>query len=178
MNLEECLDKIQDPRRKEGMRHNLHQMFSMILISGLCGHFGGRPVARFSKSNSLVFIEELKLKHKPPSHVSFSFFLNHVPQGELIEAFHSWTSSYVPLSHMENISGDGKALKSTKTDNQGKSFQAIVTLFAQESGLAHSIAEYRNDKKSEIHVIQFLIERLRDMGVTIFLDALHCQKKQ
>jgi len=178
MSLEECLKEIQDPRRKEGLRYNLHQMFSMLVISGLCGHFGGRAVARFSKSNSTLFTKELKLKHQPPSHVSFSSFLNRIPQSALISAFHKWTTNYVPLSATDNISGDGKSLKSTKGDNKGKSFQAIVTLFTHKSGLAHSIAEYRNEKKSEIHVVQFLLERLKDMGITIFLDALHCQKKQ
>lgn len=177
MSLEECLQEIKDPRRKEGMRHNLHQMFSMILISGLCGHFGGRPIAYFSKVNNELFTQELKLKHPTPSHVSFSHFLNIIPQSSLIDAFHKWTSKYVPLNK-ENISGDGKALKSTKGDKEGRSFQSIVTFFTQESGLAHSIAEYKNEKKSEIHIVQSLLNRLKNMGVTLYLDALHCQKKQ
>ena len=59
MSLEESLLSIQDPRRKEGMRHNLYQMFSMIILSGLCGHFGARGVRRFSKANSKIFKELL-----------------------------------------------------------------------------------------------------------------------
>ena len=68
-----------------------------------------------------------------------------------------------------------KALKSTTYYN-GSSFQAVVTFFTHQSGLSHSIATYRNEKVSEIHIVQFLLDRLKDMGVTMYLDAVHCQK--
>lgn len=177
MRLIESLGLVNDPRRKEGMRHNLYQMFSMILLSGLCGHFGARGVERFSKAHANKFVELLKLKHPVPSHTSFNTFMNSIPDEELINAFHSWTSDYVPLKK-EGVSGDGKALKSTLGDKKGRSFQAVVTFFTHKSGLAHSISTYKNEKASEIHVVQFLLDRLKDMGITIYLDAVHCQKKQ
>lgn len=176
MSLINSLQKIKDPRRKEGMRHNLYQMFSMIVLSGLCGHFGARGIERFSKAYEKPFTDLLFLKHPVPSHTSFNTFLNNIPQVELITAFHEWTNSYVPLEK-EGISGDGKALKSTLGDKKGRSFQAVVTFFTHESGLAHSIATYRNEKASEIHVVQFLLNRLQDMGIVMYLDAVHCQKK-
>lgn len=121
MRLIESLGLVNDPRRKEGMRHNLYQMFSMILLSGLCGHFGARGVERFSKAHANTFAELLKLKHPVPSHTSFNTFLNSIPGEELINAFHSWTNDYVPLEK-EGVSGDGKALKSTLGDKKGRSF--------------------------------------------------------
>jgi hypothetical protein len=177
MGLIESLASVNDPRRKVGMRHNLYQMFSMIVLSGLCGHFGARGVERFSKAYEKPFTDLLCLKHPVPSHTSFNTFLNTIPQSELIAAFHKWTNSYVPLQK-EGLSGDGKALKSTLGDRKGRSFQAVVTFFTHDSGLAHSIATYKNEKTSEIHVVQFLLDRLQDMGITMYLDALHCQKKQ
>jgi len=177
MSLIESLSLVTDPRRREGMRHNLYQMFSMIVLSGLCGHFGARGVERFSKAYEKPFTDLLCLKHPVPSHTSFNTFLNTVSQSELIAAFHHWTNSYVPLGK-EGVSGDGKALKSTTEAHKGRSFQAVVTFFTHESGLAHSIATYRNEKASEIHVVQFLLDRLQDMSITMYLDAVHCQKKQ
>ena len=185
MSLEESLLGIQDPRRRQGMRYNLYQMFSMILLSGLsrgfgtsCGHFGARGVERFSKAHSGTFEELLKLKHPIPSHTSFNTFLKDIPNEALISAFHGWTSNYIPLEELQGggVSGDGKALKST-TDYNGSSFQAVVTFFTHQSGLAHSISTYRNEKTSEIHIVQFLLDRLKDMGITMYLDAVHCQKK-
>ena len=78
MRLEQCLLEIPDPRRKEGMRHNLPQMFSMLILSGLCGlcgYFGGRPTAKFSQANKAVLTKQLNLKHPPPSHSSAACFM-------------------------------------------------------------------------------------------------------
>lgn len=178
MSLLECLSKIEDPRRAEGLRYSLLQMFSMLILSGLCGHFGGRPVRRFTHANGEIFIKELALKHPIPSHVSFSTFLNSIPKEDLIRVFHAWTASFVPLEKGTDISGDGKALRSTNLDKKGEDFDSIVSFFCQESGLIHSIAEYRNAKKGEGEIVRLLLIRLKDMGLTLHLDALHCQKKQ
>ena len=62
MTLEECLLEIEDFRRDQGKRHSHHQMFSMLIISNLCGHFGGRGVARLTRIHKEIFKECLGLK--------------------------------------------------------------------------------------------------------------------
>ena len=180
MCLEKHLSNVDDFRRSQGLRHKMHQMFGMIIISNLCGHFGGRPIARFTDAYANTFIEELQLKYPPPSHVSFSTFINGVDEAQMIDAFNSWTAEVIPLSKGESVSGDGKALGSTVTDANGKKqdFQAVVSLFCQQSGLVYALERYRNGKASEANVVRFLITQLKNMGVTFFLDALHTQKKR
>ena len=179
MTLESCLQQITDPRRSQGKRISFVQLFSLIVICNLCGHLGGRAVARFAKNYQSSFTEQLCLKHKVPSHVTISDFINRVNQQEMIEAFNKWTSNYVPLKKGEAISGDGKALGSTVTNtySQHQDFQAIVSLFCQRSGLVYAIEQYKNKKVSEANVVRFLVKKLKGMGLNIFLDALHCQKK-
>lgn len=179
MTLEEALSEVKDPRRAKGMRIDLQQMFSMIMLANLCGYFGGRPVARFVKYHEEALSEELKLRHRVPSHVTFTDLINRIDQNQFIAAFNKWAESYVPLEKGELVSGDGKALASTVTDKHGNNqdYQAIVSLFCQKSGLVRSLSEYRNKKKSEIGVVIFLITKLKEMGITLFLDALHTQKK-
>ena len=63
MTIQEALSKIEDPRRSVGMRVNLNQMLSMVVLANLCGYFGGRPIARFLKAQEAVLKDELKLKH-------------------------------------------------------------------------------------------------------------------
>lgn len=180
MDLGHYFTKIADFRRSQGRRYTKEQMFGMIVISNLCGYFGGRGVARFTEHNQTTFIEELNLKHPPPSHVSFSTFINGVDETQMVNAFNAWTAQAIPLDKGARISGDGKALRSTVTDANSKKqdFQAIVSLFCQESGLVYALERYRNGKSSEINVVRFLINQLHSMGVTFFLDALHIQKKQ
>ena len=180
MSLYEIFQEVQDPRRKEGLRTTLPQMFSMIIISNLCGHFGGRPIARFSKLYSDTFTDELGLRHGVPSHVIFSDILKRVDSTELIGAFNKWARDFVPLKKGDSVSGDGKALASTVANEHGSSqdFQAVVSIFCHESGLVRAIGEYRNRKESEINIVRFLIEKLNGMGLVFYLDALHTQKKQ
>lgn len=180
MSLYEIFEGIKDPRRKEGLRTTLPQMFCMIIISNLCGHFGGRPIARFSQLYNDTFRDELGLKHKVPSHVIFSDILKRVDSTELIDAFNKWAKDFVPLKKGDLVSGDGKALASTVTDQHGSSqnFQAVVSIFCQESGLVRAIGEYQNSKESEINIVRFLIGQLNGMGLVFYLDALHTQKKR
>jgi len=180
MCIEKHLLKIEDFRRSQGLRHKKHQMFAMIVISNLCGYFGGRPVAQFTGAYAATFIEELQLKYPPPSHVSFSTFINGVDESQMIDAFNSWTAEVIPLEKGEPVSGDGKALRSTIKDAHGKKqdFQAVVSLFCQQSGLVYALERYRNGKASEANVVRFLITQMNNMGVTFYLDALHTQKKR
>lgn len=180
MSLYELFTEIKDPRRKEGLRTNLPQIFCMITISNLCGYFGGRPIARFAKAYSKTFISELNLKHGIPSHVIFTDVLNRVDSKGLIKAFNKWASDYVPIEKGELLSADGKALACTVSHQNGsqQNFEAVVSIFCQKSGLVRAIEQYQNSKESEIDVVRFLIEHLDGKGMTFHLDALHAQKKQ
>lgn len=180
MNLEMCLSEIKDPRRSQGQRISLIQALSMIIVSNLCGYFGGRQISKFAKSYESTFTELLNLKHGVPSHVTISWIINNIDDRELIAAFKKWAAPLVKSKNGYMFSGDGKALGSTLKNSQGKSqsFEAIVSLFCQESGLVYSLEKYENNKESEIDVVRFLIKELEGMGVMFYLDALHTQKKR
>jgi hypothetical protein len=153
----------------------------VIIISNLCGYFGGRPISKFAKSYAKVFKKEFGLKHPIPSHVTISGIINAVDQAQLIGVFKLWTSSFVPLAKGDALSGDGKALGSTLIGGRmgkNQNYQAIVSLFCQKSRLVYSLERYNSSKESEINVVRFLIKELKDMKLTLFLDALHTQKKQ
>lgn len=181
MNLMTILkEEVKDPRRRQGLRYHLDQLFTMTIMANLCGCLGGRPVEKFSKNHEDALTDLLNLKHGIPSHVVFSNIMNRVDENQLINAFNRWTADYVPLKKGELLSGDGKALGSTVEHGtgSGQKFQAVVSIFCQESGLVYAVQQYQNAKESEINVVRFLIKKLHNMGVTMFLDALHTQKKR
>ena len=182
MNLSECFSQIPDPRRSVGLRIDLNQLLSMVTLSYLCGGTGYRPVARFCKVHSELLTEVLLLRHGVPSHVTFREILMNIDQPALIEAFNSRASQYVDLSLGDWVSGDGKTLCSTVSDCHGKNqdFQAVVSIFGQQSGLIYAVEEYHNKskEKGEMDVLRFLIDKLSGMGITLTVDALHTQKKR
>ena len=178
MTLESCLSEIKDPRRLQGQRISLSQLLSIIIISNLCGYFGGRPISKFAKSYASTFRATLGLRHGIPSHVTISAIINNIDQAELISAFKKWASQLVKLEGGDMFSGDGKALGSTVSNAQNKNqeLQAIVSIFCQKSGLVYSLERYENNKESEINVIRFLVKELEGLGITFYFDALHTQK--
>ncbi len=182
MTLLEALSMVKDPRREQGMRTDLAQIFCMVVLSYLCGYKGYRPVGKFSKLHEELFIKELSLRHGVPSYVTFREVIMRVDEAELIEAFNKWSETYVPLEKESWVSGDGKVLGSTVVNPNGKGqdFEAVVSLFCQKSGLVRALEHYRNKTKEtgEGSIARFLIEKLRGMGIIFSLDALHTQKKR
>lgn len=178
MTLIEAFNGLADPRRAEGRRSSLGQIFSMVVVSNLCGYLGYRPVAKFCKANESVMVDALGLKHGVPSHVTFRDLLQRTDSKKLIEQFNAWSAFYVPLEAGDWISGDGKALGSTieNMHDSGQDFQAVVSMFCQQRGLVRVIGEYRNAKKSEVEVLRNLLQHLKDAGAIIRTDALHTQK--
>lgn len=163
-------EDVTDPRRGQGLRTTLPQIFSMIIICNMCGYFGGRGVADFAKIHEETFTKQLKLKHGVPSHVTFSDVLNRTSEKQLIAAFNKWTQDFVPLKKGDKISGDGKALGSTVANSQSgnQTFTGIVSLFCQQSGLVQSIQRYENAKESEIGIVQYLTNQLKVKGLVLF----------
>lgn len=180
MNLSECFSQLEDPRRSVGLRTSLDQLLCMVTLGYLCGYGGYRPLARFCKTHAKSFISALSLRHGVPSHVTFRTVLQDLDEQALIDAFNSWAETYVELSPSDWVSGDGKTLNSTVSDCHGKSqdFQAVVSIFSQQSGLVYALEQYRNKskEKAETDVVRFLIGKLTGMGLTLTLDALHTQK--
>ena len=182
MTLIEALSGVEDPRRSQGLRTDLEQIFYMAIISYLCGHKGYREISKFCKSEQGVFTEKLSLRHGVPSHVTFWQVLTGVDEVGVVKAFNLWSEDYVPLRKESWVSGDGKVLGSTvvNANGKGQDFQAVVSLFSHESGLVRSLKDYRNKTKEtgEGSVARFLIEQLAGMGIIFSLDALHTQKKR
>jgi len=178
MILFSALSRLKDPRRAQGLRTNLTQILTMTILSYLCGHTGYRSISRFCKSHAEFLTSCLCLKHEVPSHVTFRYVLQHIDQAALIEAFNLWASNFQESEELTFISGDGKSLGSTlrNSQNSSQSFEAVVSLFNQQSGLVYSLQKYSNEKVSEIGVVEFLVQELKAKGLVICLDALHGKK--
>ncbi len=78
------------------------------------------------------------------------------------------------------LSIDGKVLCSTVSDvnNCKQNFQSIVSAFCSSKDIVVLCKDYENNKSNEIKAAQDLIDQLEIKGITMTLDALHCQKKQ
>lgn len=182
MSLEEFFLSIEDPRRSQGLRTDVSQILTMAVVSYVCGHFGYRGVGRFCRLNKEVFIEELKLRHGVPSHVTFREVLSRIDGAKVIQAFNKWAGGIKNLEIGESMSVDGKTLGSTVVDTQGskQDFEGVVSLFSHQSGLVHAVEHYKrkSKEKGEAPLARQLMSALKDKGIVFTMDALHTQKKR
>ena len=182
MTLLEGLSGLKDPRRNQGKRTGLIELLVMSILSICCGSVGYRGISRFCKVHQKELTDLLSLKHSIPSHVTFSTVLQKISLSEFISLFNNWSNDFCVNTTGDWICADGKVLRSTVSDchSTTQDFQAIVSLFCQNSGLVYKLDSYHNKEKAvgEQSIIRSMVSKMKDLGMIITLDALHSQKKQ
>lgn len=178
MELKELFESIPDYRRGAGKRFPLKAILWMLFLGICCGYTGYRSIAKFMESNEVFFSSEFNLKHGVPSYVTIREILQGLEKTKIKESFNQW-SSQASLSKYEWLSGDGQALRSTviSAHDSAQNFIALVSLFCQKTGLVYRMEEFRSKKKDEASIIRLMLADLKDKGIILTLDALHCQKK-
>lgn len=179
-NIESFIKKVKDPRRKQGVRYPFSALVTMMLLGVASGHSGYRPLSRFMEANLTFFEKHFFLKYGVPTYGMLRDLIEGINKQEIVHLFNEWSAQTIKIEPGEWVSGDGKLLISTITDvhNSKQDFVSMVSLYAQDLGLCLFIQDYQSKKKSEIHVLEAMLDHLKGKEVTITLDALHCQKKQ
>jgi hypothetical protein len=94
--------------------------------------------------------------------------------------FNVWSQQELSIDEGELMAMDGKSLKSTSVGGNSsyQNFVSIVSVYSHHHGwvLRHQVIE--NKQKSELEVLEELVQELSGKKVVITLDALHCQKKR
>jgi hypothetical protein len=180
-SLLEFIKGLPDKRRGAGQRHQLEFGILIIIMSMMSGYIGIRAIGDFAERNKAALIESLKPK-KPrvPSFSTIRRIMLQLNFAELREIFYQWSLQYVEPKEEEYYSIDGKSIRSTVTNihDEKQNFISMVTVFSQNRKQVLTQQKYQNKKISEIGIVQGLIEELDLQGITLTMDALHCQKKQ
>ncbi len=179
MTLHEALSGFKDHRRKQGQRFPIASYLEMIVLAGMSGYFGINSIGRFIKNNADYFIERYNLLHGVPSQTGIYNFLKELNYEELNKVLVKWMRQYTDDDDVW-MSIDGKALASTvaNANNSKQDYKSIVSLFCNNKSIVVSTKGFDNKKDNEIGAVQELIETLEMKGITMTLDALHCQKKR
>ena len=179
MSLYECFVEVPDPRKESGLRLPLPALLCMITMCYMSGYSGYRSTATFMKGNEDEFMEMFNLKHPPIRRTQLRTVLQVLDFKAINKAFFKWMNNFVTIEEGEWLSGDGKALASTVKDAHGSAqdFEMMVRLFNQKLQVVTGMTTTRS-KKGEMKAMQNLLKNLELKGVTITMDALHCQKKQ
>ena len=174
------LQRVSDPRTKEGIRHQIKDVLLMCIMAIMSQRYGYRAMGRFMKRHEKEFTELLHLKHGVPSYVTIRDVLQRIDFAQFCEVFNEWAGQYMDLCKGNTLALDGKAIRSTVTacSSAQQNFISLVSVFASQRGIVIRCGKIENNKESELPTARALIEAL-DIGQELYtLDALHCQKKQ
>jgi predicted transposase YbfD/YdcC len=174
----QLFEGVNDPRRSNAKRHDLHEMLMIALLSVLCGGEGCHDMSLFGRSKEKFLRRFMALNHGIPSHDAFSDLFNAldpksfqpVMQRLLGDFAHNLGGGSDPV-----IAIDGKALRRSFDKASGKSPLHLVQAFATEARLV--LGQVAVDQKSnEITAIPELLALLDVKGRIITADAMHTQR--
>jgi hypothetical protein len=177
--LEKFILKLEDTRRKQGIRYPFNSMMLMILIGVSAGHSGYRPLQRFMAANQAFFESHLNLPHGVPATMGLRRFIQKLKKDDIVKAFNEWAKECNPIQENSWIAADGKSLGSTKKGLHTKEQTVVnmVSFYVPQTGICLNTGDYELKKVAEIATIESMLSIFDNKKVIFTMDALHCQKK-
>lgn len=165
---------VEDPRRSNATRHDLHEMLMIGLLSTLCGGEGCSDMALFGRMKEPFLRTFMRLEHGIPSHDAFSDLFNALDpqafQGVMVRLTQSVAEQLGDV-----IAVDGKSVRHSFDKAKDKSPLHLVQAFAAHSRLV--LGQVATDAKSnEISAMPALLQMLSLKGRIMTADAMHTQR--
>lgn len=169
----ECFAALEDPRTGNARQHDLQELLFIALLTCLCGGQTCVDMADFAEAKEELLRGFLKLAGGVPSHDTFSRIFRLLEPKAFHAAFQRFMAAFAK-SKPKVVAVDGKSLRRS-FEKAGKSSPLhLVSAWASEERLVlgqMAVAEASN----EIEAVPALLALLDLDGVTVTVDAMHCQ---
>ena len=173
-----ALDRIPDPRRRQGRRYGLAHLLLFSVLAVLAGATSYRRIRLFIG----VHRERLNATfdarfRRAPAVNTLRALLHALDPAELEAAFrrHAERLDGAPAAPGRRVVAlDGKTLRGSFDHLDDRAAAQVLSAFAGEAALI--LAHQEIAAGDEVAAAQALIERLGLRGVLFTADALHCQK--
>lgn len=145
----------------------------------MSGYHSQRAIGDFIKKHWRTLISFFnQRKKRMPSYQTIGRVMSRIDFKELSNIFYNWSKNYVKINKGDYLSIDGKVIGGTVINphNSLQEYVNLVSLFSHKRKQILALDKVE-DKKSEINAVKNLIKQLDLEGMTLTLDALHCQKE-
>ncbi len=168
---------IVDPRKdNHNKRHELSDILVLTILAVLCGAETWIDVEEFGIAKKEWLKTFLQLPNGIPSHDTIGDLFSRICPKQLQASFLSWTQSIVRVSDGQIIPIDGKTLKRSYDNKNGRGAIHMVSAWSSANGVV--LGQLKTDEKSnEITAIPELLGMLDIKGCIVTLDAMGCQKE-
>ena len=173
------LSKIEDPRKKRGIRYKLCDLILLLIYGVLAGMKEGVEVEFYVQEHFEYFKKIIGLK-SVPSHDTFSRILRMLDFENLATVLGEWLNTYYPeqikyFNGLKVLHIDGKAVKAATKKSEGE--KPVYLMNAQYEG--GSISLYTNkigDKENEITYIPKFLDNFNIKDTIVTIDAIGCNQ--
>ncbi len=173
-----ALERIPDPRRRQGRRYPLAHLLLFSVLAVLAGATSYRGILVFigvhRERLNAVFGAGLR---RAPAVNTLRALFQALDPAELEAAFRDHARALhdgVPASGRHVIALDGKTLRRSFDHLNDEAAAHVLSAFAGEAALILARREVRG-APDEVPAVQALIEDLGVRGALFTADALHCQ---
>ena len=174
-SLERYFGGMPDPRVVGRCEHKLLDIILIAICGVLCGAEGWEDIEEFGESKAEWLSQFLEMPCGIPSHDTFRRVFSLLDATAFQERFAEWVAGVFTVKRGQVVAVDGKTLRGSRDERNGKSAIHLVSAWASESGLLlgqRQVAE----KSNEITAIPELLKALYLEGCIVTIDAMGCQK--
>ena len=177
-DLKHTLEKIKDPRGKQGRIYPFVPFLSLCICAVVSGYTQYRQIADWiSRLPADVRVKFGLRGDRIPDETTISFFIRKIDPKELQEALQTWLlKTYKKGVSFTELSIDGKALRATSADP--KEQKGFLNIFATELGIVIDHVPTMKGGGEKKAAREFLNSDKCDLSDKIVLaDALHTDRK-
>jgi predicted transposase YbfD/YdcC len=165
---------VTDPRVEGRTKHLLIDIIGIALLAVIAECDEWEDIVDWARSKEDDLRKYFGLPNGIPSHDTFERVFSLLDPIEFQKSFIVWVKSIFG-SENKFVHIDGKSLKGSKDETQGKRMLHMVGAWASEQHLL--LAQLRSEEKSnEITAIPELLKMLDLKESTVTIDAMGCQK--
>ena len=176
LTLFETLASITDPRIERTKEHKLIDILVIAVCATICGAESWEEIAEFGRAKQEWFAGFLELPNGIASHDTFRRVFLLLKPSELQTSFLDWVQAAVRLTGGQLVNIDGKHLRGSKKQPDGKDGLRMVSAWASAQRVV--LGQVKTEEKSnEITAIPELLSLLDVSGCIVTIDAMGCQTK-
>jgi len=174
--LVEHFAEIDDPRIERTKRHKLIDILTIAILAVICGAEGWVAMESFGKAKHQWLKKILELPNGIPSHDTFARVFASLNPEQFQDCFLHWVKSIAEVSEGEVIAIDGKTLRHSYDNANGKGAIQMVSAWATANRLVLGQCKVES-KSNEITAIPKLLKMLEVKGCIVTIDAMGTQTK-
>lgn len=175
-NLEKHFGDMPDPRVVGRCAHKLLDIIIIGICAVLCGAETWEEVEVFGETKQEWLKQFLELPNGIPSHDTFRRVFSLLNAQAFQERFVRWVEMTFQVAREQVIAIDGKSVRGSRDQANGKNCLHMVNAWATASGLVMGQRKVQAGE-NEIVAIPDLLEQLFVKGCIVTIDAIGCQRE-